>query len=112
MRLRGQSVTPAAEVNTLDEARQLVMDRYRYKGVETVMAVRRRLRDRQMLDEAVGYSHRPEVELHADDHGEQALLIALLSPKTKVTVHLPDEERRLLLRYAAEGVAANLTVSS
>ena len=89
----------------------LVLDRYRYKGVETVVSVRHRLADKQMLEEAVSLAQQPEVVLRSEDHGEQALLIALLSPQTKVIVSLLDEERQLLLKYAAEGVAPNIVIN-
>jgi hypothetical protein len=89
----------------------LVLDRYRYKGVETVVSVRHRLADKQMLEESVSLAQQPEVVLRSEDHGEQALLIALLSPQTKVIVSLLDEERQLLLKYAAEGVAPNIVIN-
>ena len=89
----------------------LVLDRYRYKGVETVVSVRHRLADKQMLEEAVSLAQQPEVVLRSEDHGEQALLIALLSPQTKVIVSLLDEERQLLLKYVAEGVAPNILIN-
>ena len=76
-------------------ATTLVLERYRYKGVEIYAAVRRSLRS------CTGDSL----------YGERELLYAYLHPEERVEVVFDDEERVALLRYAAEGFVPNLSVT-
>ena len=46
-----------------------------------------------------------------NDHGEFALLYALVHPSTLVTVLEEDESKRALLTYCAKGIADNLQVT-
>lgn len=93
--------------------RGLVLDRYRYKGVEIYSEVKKNLRK---------LCKNPETLEKTDDGfrkviqnrgwGEYALLYALLHKSQEVWVVEAQEERSCLLRYCAEGVANNLKVCS
>ena len=89
----------------------LVLDRYRYKGVEVFSTVKKNLKRSNDYQEWMA-EHRSVSQLVMDNrgYGEMALLYALTYPDRKVIVKEKNEEKRLLLQYAAEGVADNLQV--
>lgn len=89
----------------------LVLDRYRYKGVEVFSTVKKNLKRSNDYQEWMA-EHRSDSQLVMDNrgYGEMALLYALTYPDRKVIVKEKNEEKRLLLQYAAEGVAENLQV--
>ncbi len=88
-----------------------VADRYRYRGVEIATAVNRRLR--------YWRKHPQELPVPADGHltitdegwGETALLLALTHSDIRVDAVMADADRCCVARYAAEGIAPNLTIT-
>ncbi len=101
-----------------DEAyfKALVADRYRYKGTDVFGSVRRTMK--KLGDASAAYSAwtvsatTQEVVMANKNCGEVALLHALVYPERQVTVVEPDDEKRALIMYAAEGVAPNLRVEA
>lgn len=94
-----------------DDPYRLVSDRYRYRGVEMSVAVNRRLRYLRRHPDALPAPHDGQLVITDEGWGETALLAALLHPDAAVTALLPDDDRALVARYAAEGVAPNITHS-
>lgn len=104
----------AAWTDSLTSARyfhHLVIDRYRYKGIDVVRTVARHLKRSddyaQWVDTHEAHRH---VAVVNGGYGEFALIYALMHPQTLVSAVEPDDERAALLRYSAEGVAPNLRV--
>ena len=92
--------------------RQLVADRYRYKGTDITSDVRRNMRRHGCYER---WAAEPCPEKHAvvinSGYGEFALLLALRHPQTSVTALEADSGKTLVAKYAAEGAAANLTAA-
>ncbi len=84
-----------------------VIDRYRYKGAELLARVKRSLKAPALPP--IPETESPVVEMANTGYGETALLAALVYPDVKFVVSEPDDEVRDIARYAAEGVAPNLT---
>lgn len=95
-----------SEIETPDYWKAFVIDRYRYKGAELLAEVKRNLKSPAM-------PHIPddcaEVAMPNTGYGEIALLTAMVRPDVKFVVSEPDDERREIAKYAAHGVAPNLT---
>ncbi len=88
--------------------RDLVLDRYRYKGTEVYGAVKRAMKkNRAYADRVDVAATAGAMVFHNDSLGEMALLYALVHPQQQVTVVEPDEERRALITYSAE-IAGNI----
>ena len=102
----------------------LVLDRYRYKGVEVFSAVKRNLRRtddyREWIAEQEGklaamgqgkaaLASRPVVVEQAG-YGEQAMLFALLHPEAQVIAVEADAEKCLLMKYSMEGIVNNVEI--
>ena len=88
----------------------LVVDRYRYKGVEVFGEVKKNLRRTHDYQEWIAAQDATKpVVVQPAGYGEKALLYALLHPEAQVVAVEEDEEKCLLLKYAAEGVVTNLT---
>lgn len=107
----------------------LVLDRYRYKGVEVFSAVKRNLRrthDYQAWMASLDDANKPAMDESAamDDtigknivvenagYGEQVLLYALHHPEAKIIAVEADAEKCDLMRYCMEGVVSNVQVLS
>ncbi len=89
-----------------------VSDRYRYKGTEVFRAVKSGLRRyRDFFDKMQEKQGDGPLVITNASYGELALLYALVHRNRELWVVETNEERRELLRYSAEGVAANLHVS-
>ena len=89
----------------------LVLDRYRYKGVEVFSTVKKNLKRTHDYQEWIAEHHADSrLVMENRGYGEMALLYALTYPDKEVVVKERDEEKRLLLKFAAEGVANNLQV--
>lgn len=90
-------------VHATEDPFRLVADRYRYRGVEISSAVNRRLRQLRHTQLAL------TAQLTDEGWGETALLMALQYPDTIFAASIADPDRLLVARYAAEGLAPNLT---
>ncbi len=88
-------------------ARDLVLDRFRYKEAEIFRAVKRTLSHGA---QATAVEEGDSIRVAFDGYGETALLYALEHPDRNVVVECEDEEKRDILRYCAEGVAPNLKI--
>lgn len=101
----------SAAVETSAYFHDFIIDRYRYKGREITNSVIKNLRRHNdysaTIDEAP-HCGVAVVALH--DHGEFALLYALVHRERRVVAVMDDDEHVALLRYSAQGVADNLTV--
>lgn len=88
----------------------LVIDRYRYKGAELLLEVKRALKHEEIP--AIAYPVSGPVRLTNAGCGAVALLTALVHPGVNFVVCEADKERREIARYAAEGIAPNLAFVS
>jgi len=95
-----------ALLETPDYFKGLVTDRYRYKGAELFAEVQRNLKS-PVLPAISGDESEP-ILLRNTGYGETMLLAALVHPDVCIEVSEPDDERRAIAQYAAEGVAPNL----
>lgn len=87
----------------------LLLDRYRYKGVEVMVSVKSNLKkhgnysiyiDRDFNEDIVHIRH--------SGWGEMALLFALVHPDKKIIAYEDDFEKRELAKYAAKDLVNNL----
>ncbi|MCC8039264.1 MAG: 1-acyl-sn-glycerol-3-phosphate acyltransferase [Bacteroidales bacterium] len=86
----------------------LVLDRYRYKGTEVMRDVKRALRRHNNYSEMIDRDLPASVEVLHASWGEMPLLLALVHPSTRVIAYESDEEKRLLAKYAAQGIVKNI----
>ena len=89
----------------------LVLDRYRYKGVEVFSTVKRNLRrnrDYQAWMEQQDTSL--PVIIPSAGYGEKALLFALLHPETKVIAVEADPDKCRLMKFSMEGIVENVEI--
>lgn len=94
-----------------DYYHRLVLDRYRYKGAEVLRTVKKRLKQYGNYAQWIDTPDAPaSVCILNEGYGEFALLYALVHPGTEVAVYEPDEEKRALLHYCAQGIAPRLQV--
>lgn len=113
----------ASSIETADYYAPLVIDRYRYKGVEIFSDVVRGFkRNANYRSQLKLYAHKPVIRLasgtcsaspavaSSGSYGEFALLCALVYPEAKVMVGESDVEKANVLRYCAEGLVDNLEI--
>ena len=88
----------------------LVLDRYRYKGAELMSAVKSNLRKNS------NYSAIIDKDIMEDTicidncgYGEMSLIMALVHPDKKVVAFDSDKDKLTIARYAADGIADNLS---
>lgn len=100
-----------AEMSTLKYCHDLVLDRYRYKGVEVFGTVKRNLKHNHDYEEWMGLqdTNHPVI-IQPAGYGEKALLFALMHPGAEVVAVEADAEKCDLLRYSAKGIVTNLRV--
>ena len=88
----------------------LVLDRYRYKGVELMRTIQSNLKnhsnyseeiDRDIVEESIYINH--------CGYGEKALLMALVHPDKQIIASEADKDKLTIAKYAAEGIVSNLT---
>lgn len=96
----------ARSIETPEYFRPMVVDRYRYKGVEIFSEVKKNLRKPIDIPEL----NDGEAVFRNCGYGEQALLYALVHPETQVKVIETDANKALVAKYSAEDVAPNLKV--
>lgn len=91
----------------------LLKDRYMYKGLEIYSSVKSNLKK---YDNYKSYIEvlidKPKVVVLNCQKGEFPILLAMLNPSVSVIAVDLDEDNRLITKYAAEGIASNLTVTS
>ncbi len=85
----------------------IVRDRYRYKGSEINIAVKKSLSKRAEWMRDIDTSS-STITLQDDSWGERALLIALKHPEKQVVAKLSDEDRLCVAQHSAEGITHNL----
>ncbi len=100
----------ATAVETTAYFRNLVIDRFRYKGYEVMKSVKRGLKRHD------GYTRQPilatdKAWIVEPGYGEFSLLYALTHPRTLVTAIMADTDKADILRYSAEYIAENLQIS-
>lgn len=101
----------AREIETAAYFAPLVEDRYCYKGVEIYRSVHKNIKRNNCFTRWIDTSESlSAVLIKNNDHGEFALLYALVHPSVLVTVLEEDESKRALLTYCAKGIADNLQV--
>ena len=101
----------AREIETAAYFASLVEDRYCYKGVEIYRSVHKNIKRNDCFTRWIDTSENfSAVLIKNNDHGEFALLYALVHPSVLVTVLEEDESKRALLTYCAKGIADNLQV--
>ncbi len=96
-----------------DDYRQLVLDRYLYKGTDIQCTVRRSLATtaqveaiKQLRPDANGEIHIPHC-----GYGATALLAALLHPAATIIATDPDAEKTNVLRISAQDIVSNIRIS-
>lgn len=89
----------------------LVLDRYRYKGVEVFSTVKRNLRRTNDYQEWMSQQDATHpVVIENAGYGEKALLYALLHPETQVIAQEEDAEKCDLMKYSMEGIVENVKI--
>ena len=104
-KLRQEKETPIYHKN-------LVEDRYKYKGIEVYSSVRKRMREYNSYAEWINCLTNDvakSVFVINSGYGEFALLLALCHPEKRVSAVETVEDRYLVAKYSSEGVAGNLT---
>ena len=89
----------------------LVLDRYRYKGVEVFSSVKKNLRQTHDYRDWMAEQDpaRPVIVERAG-YGEQAMLYALLHPEAHIVAVEADVEKCELMRYSMEGIVNNVKI--
>lgn len=106
----------------------LVLDRYRYKGVEVFSAVKKNLKrthdyqewiaeqekalasDVSVATEASTFQSVKSLTVEHAGYGEQVLLFALLHPEVHVIAKEADAEKCDLMKYSMEGIVNNVEI--
>lgn len=86
----------------------LVLDRYRYKGVDSMSEVRRNLKRADNYIKIVDTQQTPIIYVLNSGYGELPLLMALAHPKSKVLAFEKDVEKLEIARIATDGLVCNL----
>lgn len=100
-----------AEPGTIRYYHDLVLDRYRYKGVEIFSTVKKNLkRNHDYVEWMERQDTTQPVVVQPAGYGEQALMFALAHPEAEVIAVEADAEKCDLLKYSAEGIVKNLRI--
>ncbi|MBO5053129.1 MAG: 1-acyl-sn-glycerol-3-phosphate acyltransferase [Muribaculaceae bacterium] len=97
---------------TADYFASLVIDRYRYKGVELLREVKGNLRKNNNYTSLVDQKQSQLVIIINSGYGEMPLLMALVHPDVNVIAVESDHDRLTVAKYAAEGLVDNLEYKS
>ena len=99
------------ELENTSYYRKLVLERYIYKGTDVYRAVKSNLKRynnyAQWVDNLPSDIH--TVYVKNSGYGEFPLLLALVNPHISVIASEPDDEKRTLAFYSADGIAFNLS---
>lgn len=91
----------------------IVMDRYRYKGVNVTKTVKRNLQKYNDYSEWIDVPSSNDKTVIVDNGlGEFALMYALVHKDKKVVSIINNDNNRSLAKHCAEGVAENLEVAA
>ena len=91
----------------------IVMDRYRYKGVNVTKTVKRNLQKYNDYSEWIDVLSSNDKTVIVDNGlGEFALMYALVHKDKKVVSIINNDNNRSLAKHCAEGVAENLEVAA
>lgn len=97
------------EYETTSFFKSLLLDRYKYKGMEVMSTIRSNMKkfenyskyiDRDILEETVFIKH--------SGYGEMALLFALVHPDKKIIAYEENYEKCELAKYAAKDLVNNI----
>lgn len=102
----------------------LVLDRYRYKGVEVFGAVKKNLRRTHDYQEWIAEQEKvlankvsaptaqavKSLVVENAGYGEQVLLFALLHPEVRIAAIEADAEKCDLMKYSMEGIVNNVEI--
>ena len=89
----------------------LVLDRYRYKGVEVFSTVKKNLRRTHDYQAWIAEQECSKpVIIEQAGYGEKALLLALLHPEAHVIAVESDAEKCDLMKYCMEGIVNNVEI--
>lgn len=89
----------------------LVLDRYRYKGVDIWHEVKASLGNKNIIS-ATNATQPDVIILEETGYGERALLMALVHKHAIVKTIITDSFRREVAHYACKGVADNIVIIS
>ena len=91
----------------------IVMDRYRYKGVNVTKTVKRNLQKYKDYSKWIDvFSSIDKTVIVDNGFGEFALMYALVHKDKKVMSIIKNDDNRSLAKHCAEGVAENLEVAA
>lgn len=91
----------------------LLKDRYMYKGVEIYTSVIANLKKNDNYKSYIeDLEEKPIVAVLNCQKGEFPILLAMLNPSSSIIAVDADEDNRLITKFAADGIAPNLTVTS
>jgi len=97
------------EYETTSFFKPLLLDRYKYKGVEVMSTIRTNLKKfgnySRYIDQDI---HEDTVFIKHSGYGEMALLFALVHPEKKIIAHEEDYEKNELAKYAAQDLVNNI----
>lgn len=102
-----------SEPATPDGLRDLIYDRYIYKGRDIEVRARRNLKhilSRSAEVMAMRPGDAPFI-VTGSDQGELPLMLAVMHPQTTIVCKVPDPDTRALLTGCAEGLAPNLLIT-
>ncbi len=94
-----------------NDSNSIVRDRYRYKGAEINVAVKRSLSKRAEWMKDINTSN-DCITFQDNSWGERALLLALEYPEKKIIATLSDEDRLCVAVHSAEGIVTNLKLGN
>ncbi len=96
------------ERESVEYYRDLIVDRFRYKGRDEVEKARQALS--KNMNSVRYIPDEKELSINDAGNGAMALAWALLNPDKTVYAEMESDEKASLLRYSAEGVVSNLII--
>ncbi len=98
-------------IETTEYYKNLVLDRYRYKGYDVYHSVQKNLKTYQCYSRWIDNKPRyRDIVVVNNEYGEFALMYALVCPSIQVVAVMKDKEKETLLRFSAEGIVNNLLI--
>lgn len=101
----------ADKMCTPDYYRQILLDRYRYKGNAVYRNAKKALRESNNFASLVKeYRNQQSAVIRDNAQGESAMMLALIYPNMQITVTVNNDEMVSLVEGCAEGFLSNLHV--
>lgn len=99
----------AGKIENSHYYRQFIIDRYRYKGSETISTIKKNLNKYDCYTEWIDKKiiHKNIMVIN-NDVGDFSLLMAMVHPHINIYTYEKDEDKRNLAKYSAELVANNI----